>query len=121
MFNNNHLIKIPHIIQPAVKAISHVLIDSETVKEVNNLTEEGNVFTRAESLFNFHKLFNANVTVLFDTIVGKKLVKISRNILFCLVKNCRCHPQFVITIYYLICMLNIFLSSFLLAVGRYFL
>lgn len=30
----------------AVKVISHVLINSETVKEVNNLTEEDNVFTR---------------------------------------------------------------------------
>ena len=47
MFNNNHLIKIPHTIQPAVKVISHVLINSETVKEVNNLTEEDNVFTRS--------------------------------------------------------------------------
>lgn len=45
MFNNNHQIKIPHILELAVKVISHVLINSETVKEVNNYTEEDKVFT----------------------------------------------------------------------------
>ena len=73
MFNNNHLIKIQHIIQPEVKVISHVLINSETVKEVNNLTEEDNVLP-AQSLFSLHKVLNANVvTVLCDTTIGKKL------------------------------------------------
>lgn len=72
MFNNNHQIKIPHILEPEVQVISHVLINSETVKEVNNFSEEDNVFTSSESLFSFHKLLNANVvTILFDTIVGK--------------------------------------------------
>lgn len=72
MFNYNHLIKIPHIIEPVVKVISHVLINSETVKEVNNFTEEDNVFTSPETLFSFHKLLNANiVTILFHTIAGK--------------------------------------------------
>lgn len=72
MFNNNHQIKIPHILEPAVKVISHVLINSETVKEVNNFSEEDNVFTSSKSLFSFHKLLNASVvTILFDTIVGK--------------------------------------------------
>lgn len=72
MLNNNHLIKIPHIVQPAVKVISRVLINSETVKEVNNLTEEDNVFTSSESLFSFHKLLNVKVvTIVFDTIVGE--------------------------------------------------
>lgn len=72
MLNNNHLIKIPHIIQPAVKVISHVLINSKTVRELNNLTEEGNVFTSLESLFSFHKLLNVNVVNnLFSTTVGE--------------------------------------------------
>ena len=47
MFNNYHLIKIPHTIQPAGKVIFHVLINSETAKEVNNLTEKDNIFTRS--------------------------------------------------------------------------
>lgn len=73
MFNNKHLIKIPRIIHPAVKVISHVLINSEAVKEVNNFTDEDNVFTSSESLFSFQKLLNANiVTILLDTIAGKK-------------------------------------------------
>lgn len=68
MFNDNCLIKIPHIIQPAIKLISHLLTKSESVKEVNNLTEEDNVFTNSESLFGFHKLLD---TILFDTIIRK--------------------------------------------------
>lgn len=73
MFTNNHLIKIQHIVQPEVKVISHVVIKSETVKEVNNLTEGDNV-SPAQSLFNLHKVLNANaVTILCDTTIGKKL------------------------------------------------
>lgn len=72
MFNDNCLIKIPHVIQPAVKVISHLLMNSESVKEVNNLTEEDNIFTSSESLFSFYKLLKLIfVIILFDTIEGE--------------------------------------------------
>lgn len=70
MFNSKHLIQILHIVQTSGRAISHVLINSETVNKVNNLTEEDNRCTSRESLFNFHKVLTADgVSVFFDTTI----------------------------------------------------
>lgn len=115
MCNNSCLIKISHILQPAIKVISHVLINSETVKEVNNHTED-TVFTSSESLISFHKPLNANsVTILVDTIAEKN----GENKLKYFVLACEKLSMSLIACYYYL-LLNLHAKdfSFILSFGR---